>query len=122
MHQHHEKKAKRKKKHKSVSLYIHNRPKYTLITSDSCVSASRLYHQVAALYIPKDKLRRRYWPKYAWAFGWFTHGKIGEGYIYSGTMLFVYHKDRPTSVSARLCYASAACPLPPFLTPPGHEA
>eukprot|EP00903_Cladosiphon_okamuranus_P009107 g8702.t2 len=48
--------------------------------------------KVKALYVPKDKLRRRYWPKYAWAFGWFTHGKIGgdilikfhDGAVYDG--------------------------------------
>ncbi|CAM9690879.1 unnamed protein product, partial [Hapterophycus canaliculatus] len=34
--------------------------------------------KVKALYLPKDKLRRRYWPKYAWAFGWFLHGTIGQ--------------------------------------------
>lgn len=33
--------------------------------------------KVQVKYTPKEKLRRRYWPKYAWAFGWFTHGKIG---------------------------------------------
>lgn len=34
--------------------------------------------QVRVSYIPKERLRRRYWPKYAWGFGWFVHGKIGE--------------------------------------------
>ncbi|CAM9672084.1 unnamed protein product, partial [Discosporangium mesarthrocarpum] len=41
--------------------------------------------KVKMAYIPRERLRRRYWPKYAWAFGWFTDGILG------GEVLMKYH-------------------------------
>ncbi|CAM9696552.1 unnamed protein product, partial [Ectocarpus sp. 12 AP-2014] len=71
--------------------------------------------KVQALYVPKEKLRRRYWPKYAWAFGWFTHGKIG------GDVLLKFHDgavyDGPYVLEACLSLRGS---IPPEAREPGH--
>lgn len=71
--------------------------------------------KVKMSYTPKEVLRRRYWPKYAWAFGWFVRGKLG------GDILIKYHDgavyDGP--------YVAEAClnsngHIPPEAREPGH--
>ena len=51
-------------------------------------------NQVKVKYVPKEKLRRRYWPKYEWAFGWFTHGKMGEHTYMRGDLRIVIRTHR----------------------------